>query len=289
MITKTMLIRILVIAITVTAPQVAETQISAPPITNAQCATAVSDLNVGQTNGQWDILGQCGEAGTAAVVAALRAARNNTDSSYLKRLKAVASSIRHPDILLASREIALDNTAGVGARAISLMVLLAQYDKSLSLPFTLSWIKFTTVPMKSACLVYPTEDAPYAQQAAMPTDYLTTIASTADQIEHNGTEPAVLRDLASCVRTSLSHKVPRTVSPNDLTVTYVCGNKFHIANASYDAALVKYRLQTSTQTKDVSIRAGGSADVWTNVTGALVVSIDGTELPPVQNGATACT
>ena len=286
---KTIMIRMLAAVIVVTAPQIAKAQtISAPPITDAQCAAAVSDLNAGQTTGQWDILGQCGEAGTAAVVAALRAARSNTDSSYLKRLKTLASSIRHPDMLLASQEVALDNTAGVGARAISLLILLAQYDNSLVLPFNLSWTKFTTVPMKSACRLYHAEDAQYAQQVAMQSDYLTTVASTADQIAHNGTEPAVLRDLASCVRTSVSNKVPRTVSPTDLTVTYVCGNKFHIANASYNAALVKYRLQTATQTKDVSIAAGGSVDVWTNTAGALIVSIDGTELPPVQNGATAC-
>lgn len=289
MTTKTIMIRMLAAAIAVTAPQIAKAQILGPPITEAQCAAAISELNAGQSAAPWDIVGQCGEAGTAAVAAALRAARSNTDSSYLKRLKTVASSIRHPDILLASREVALDNTAGVGARAISLLILLAQYDNSLDLPFTLSWIEFTTVPMKSACRLYNTEDALYAQQAAMPTDYLTTIASTADQIAHNGTESAVLRDFASCVRTSVSHKVPRTVSPSDLTVTYVCGNKFHIRNSSYNHAMAKYRVENTTLTEDIAIPENGSVDVWTNTPGALIVSIGGTNLSPVANGATACS
>lgn len=102
-----------------------------------------------------------------------------------------------------------------------------------------------------------------AGRAAGPADYLSTVAAAADQISADGQEPGVLRDLATCVRTLLSNRVPQMVSPSALSVAYLCGNTFRVANTSTNPALATYHVENTTETGDIAIPANGPIDVGT--------------------------
>lgn len=274
---------------TVLSSPVSGQRIDGPTITADQCTAAVASLTAGNRTGDWDFIAACGQPGVTAVVNAVAALRDETDSVYLQRLVTVASDLKNPDLLAASQQIATDNSATVPARLTALLIMIGQYDNRLVLPSECSWGQFITLSSGSGCRLTRIEDVEYVQVAAMPTDYVASIANTASQIASNALNPAVIRDFAQYLRAILSIQVPETVAPASIVVSYTCGNKFRVTNNGSIWADGSYQVGSTTEHGAISVPPNGSIDVYTIKTGSLTVSFPGFSTPPTANGGLSCS
>jgi hypothetical protein len=256
------------------------------PISADQCTAAVASLTAGDRTGDWDFIAACGQPGVTAVVNATAALRNETDSVYLQRLVRVASEIRNPDLLAASQQLAMDNSATVPARLTGLLIMIGEYDNTLMLRSECSWGQFIS---GGPCDLTRVTDVEYTQDAAMPSDYVASIANTASQIASNAQNPAVISKFARDLRALLLKQVPETVAPASIVVSYTCGNKFRVTNNGSVWADGRYQVGGTTEHGAISVPPNGSIDVYTIKTGPLTVSFPGFSKPPTANGGLSCS
>jgi hypothetical protein len=272
---------------TVFAAAVSAQVVVGPTISADECTAGVASLTAGERAGEWEFVSACGQPGVAAIAAAVVALRNETDSLYLRKLTTVASSIRHPDVLSASQQIASDNSATVPARLSALLIMAAQYDNALTLPIRCSWDQFIT--SGTGCRLTRVEDAEYVQEGVMPADYVATIANTASQIASNTQNPAVIRDFADYLRAFLSHQIPETVTPASIVVSYICANKFRVTNSGSVPAMGNYQVGGTTERGDIAVPSGGSIEIITVMAGPITLSFPGFSTVPTPNGGSSCT
>lgn len=261
-----------------------------PSPSASDCNAAVASLTAGQRTGNWGFIAACGEAGANAVATAIQNARLETDSTYLKRLWNSAASIRHPAIFSASRNIAADNGATVGARAVGLMILLAQFDNSFTLPWKKSWTELTTIPLSQSCPIRRIDggESDYGYAVLLPPSYLTDLAATTDQVGAESALPLVTRDLARCIRRVVSYKVPIPQHPGPFVVSYICGNKFRVQNAG-DFAQGTYQVQNTSELRDIAIPAQSAVVIFAIQMGSLIVTAPGYTGAPTVNRGVPCS
>ncbi|MFN2602574.1 MAG: hypothetical protein ABR582_07455 [Gemmatimonadaceae bacterium] len=258
----------------------------APPPSADECTAAVASLTAGEHTGDWNRIARCGEPGITAVVNAIAALRNETDSLYLQRLATVASYIKNPDLLGASQQIATDNSATVPARLTALLIMAEQYHNALTLRTDCSWDQFVNGP---GCELTWITDVEYVQVAAMPSDYVASIANTASQVASNTQNPAVIIKFARDLRALLLNEVPETIAPASIVVSYTCGNKFRVTNNGSIWADGSYQVGGTTEHGAISVPSNGSIDVYTIKTGPLTLSFPGFSTPPTANGGLSCS
>lgn len=258
----------------------------APHPTAAECDSAVASLSSGDRTGNWGVVYLCGEPGASAVASAIRTARSDSDSAFLQRLWSAANMIRHPLVLAASREVAVDQAATTPARIVALMVMLAQYNNSFSFPMRRTWTQIVTVPAGQSCFA-PLEGELYGYSMNLPASYLVDIASTAEAVSADVATPPVVRDISRCIRQVLKPKVPDARQPGPFTVTYVCGNTFRIHNAGAYAS-GSYLVENTTESGDLGLPENGSIDVTTVAVGSFVLTAAGYSGDPTPNGGTPC-
>lgn len=252
----------------------------------AQCDTAIANLQAGNRNASWDWIGFCGQPAISPVVQALSSATTETDSTYLRKLWGAASRIRNPDVFSTSLQILSNKSATVPARIMALFVAQSQRDNSVMVGSAMSWTAFVSNPIGTQCPLVSVPHTIYGISEALPTDYVAQLAHITDFISRDNTDNQVLRDWARCVRLRL-WEVPDTIDPSLLQLSYVCGRKFLVTNASDRAVLVTYRMSTG-ETADFAAKAGGATNFHTISTGSVTLFYEGQAIATVENGGTAC-
>jgi hypothetical protein len=252
------------------APLAARAQvIPDPPPTPSECRAIVAAIGPANPDGKgWYRIGECGAKGIAALRGALWSARRNTDSLYLPSLIGTARRVRHARIFEIARKVATAPSTTNDARIMGLLVLLNQYDESLSPPFDESWAKTTSVPGGIACRLLSVTDVFQLQAGALPADSLERIAETTEALMVRNYSAAV-RDLAGCVRDMISEDLPLAVPKSAITLTYLCGNKFRVANSGPFGVTVAYKVVGTDDESDLSLRAGQTLDFYTFYRGTL--------------------
>ncbi|HEX2079170.1 MAG TPA: hypothetical protein VHG08_15705 [Longimicrobium sp.] len=142
-------------------------------------------------------LARCGDTGAVALARALRQAGAIADSLLLGGVVVQASSSRHPQILQAALDLALDRSAPVPARVAGLQVALRQHDGRVALPGSVTQLSATA--MGAFCRYDYLPHAHYASERTLPRGHAAAIAAAMRRIADDPAEPRPLRDLAGCV------------------------------------------------------------------------------------------
>lgn len=263
--------------------------ISGPPPTAAECTAMIGALNPGNPDGEaWHRVGECGASGVSALGSALWAARSSTDTLYLQSLLEAASRVKHPTIFGTSREIVTADSSSNDARVMGLLLLLTQYDPGYSRPLGESWATTMSVPVGSWCRLIHMTDSFQVQEGALPADYLARIASTTEAAMF-GNYSAVVKDLASCIRTTIAHEYPERVPTSAITLTYVCDNKFRVSNAGVFSIDVTYSVNNTTETGDLVVSPGGHTEFDTEMSGLVLLTYMGQVIRERANGGVPCS
>jgi len=258
-----------------------------PPLTSAECQTAAQALAAGsRQTWRWERVAECGASGAAALSAALGAARASTDSVLLSALFRTGSRVRDAALWQASLNLAADRSAAVPARVVGMMVAVAQYEPGL-IPVEPTWTRFVTVPMGTACRFERSEQSGWTSDLGVQSGYLESTAAALDARSVDATESPVIRELAACLRAYLSG-VPQTVDPALITLAYVCGTKYRVANASPFPVTVSYALFHGSERGELPVPPNGAAFIVTNFVYGITLYYQGQAIREAQNGGTTC-
>jgi hypothetical protein len=255
---------------------------------SAECQAGIDSLQAGsRTQGEWFHVSACGSSGMAALAARLASLGSESDTIYLGQILTPMLYIRDTSIFRASRGIANNPSATPGARIVALTVLLNQYAHGADFVSTRGWGYAVTTARGYDCqmrlFVGP---PPYL--GYLPSDYLEQMAATLDSVELRTGDNPVVRDIAACARLAL-RSVPLTVPASAITVTYTCGNRFKATNASTRRANLRYRLQGTTDYRNLSLAGGGEQEFFTLRSGTVEVSQQDTVIATIKNGGTGCS
>lgn len=142
-------------------------------------------------------LARCGDTGAVALARALREAGGIVDPVLMNSLVVQASSSRHPRILQAALDMALDRSAPTPARVAGLQVALRQHAAGIALPGSVE--QLSTTEMGAFCRYDYLSHAHYASERALPPGYREHIEAAMRGIGEDEAESRPLRDLARCV------------------------------------------------------------------------------------------
>ena len=258
-----------------------------PALTAAECQVAAQALGAGsRETWRWERIAECGSNGAAALTAALTAARSTTDSVFLSALFRTASRVRDTGLWQASMNLGADKSAAVPARVVGMLVSAAQYEPGL-IPVESSWARFVTVPIGTACRLERSEQTGWTSDLGIQTDYLQSTAGALSATSVDQTEPAVVRELAGCLRAYLS-EVPQVIDPALITLEYVCGTKYRVSNASPFRITVSYALFHGPERGELTVPPNGSAFIVTNYVYGISLFYQGQAVREAQYAGTAC-
>lgn len=104
-----------------------------------------------------------------------------------------------------------------------------------------------------------------------------------------GSYPAVVKDLASCIRTMIADEYPERVPTSAITLTYVCGDKFRVNNAGAFWVDVTYSVNNATETGDLVVSPGGHTEFVTETSGLVLLTYMGQVIRERANGGVPCS
>jgi len=268
---------------------VAAGRASAQDITPAECQAQIAALNSGTRDMRgWERIGECASTAGPALASRLRAARMETDSLYLMSLLTAATQMQEPNVWQAGVDLADDAGATVSARVVGLLVQLGQYSDVLS-PFgRRSWQTLVSVPWSGLCGFDVTDQARYRSKVALPSYAYPASASHLDALAANASTPAVVRNLARCVREAMARAVPETVDPSLIFLEYVCGTKYRVRNNATKWVDVSYQVYHVSERGDLTVGPGRELVFWTHAPYAVALYYNGQLIRDAQNGQTPC-
>lgn len=206
------------------------------PPTLGECETWMAQLAAGDTAAMsaltYGYIPGCAAA-PYALASAVRAARPSQDTTFLRALAGDAGDVRDVNLFAAALEVAGDRSASNASRVMSLLVVVAHMGLSQD-PLVLNRSQLFTqaLPASGPCGFELPGDGGPAIDNALPEDAELLAAQVMDGIRYNTAEPALLRNLARCARTTVSFDIPPQVDPTKLQLSYQCGNRFWIRNQS---------------------------------------------------------
>ncbi|HEX8673696.1 MAG TPA: hypothetical protein VF710_17505 [Longimicrobium sp.] len=266
------------------------------PPTAAECQAWVSGLSQGGSAAleavTYGRITGCPQAAPAALASAVRGARASRDTAYLGRLAGVAGQVRDPAVFAAALEVAGDGRASSAGRVLGLLVTVSSLGSSQDVPGYSRPLLFTqTLPATGLCGLAlegggAVIDNPLASDAARQA------ARVVDAILYSTGEPAVVQNLARCVRSAFASEIPPQVDVSKIRVDYVCGNTVRVQN--HTGAEITLTITTTpavgdSETEDHPIPGKGG---WTSLevptAGPIRVTYDGTLIATLANTGRGC-
>jgi hypothetical protein len=122
----------------------------------------------------------------------------------------------------------------------------------------------------------------------LPPNFPQQAAATLDSVALRPGENAVIRDIAACARLGI-RSVPLTVPASSIAVTYTCGTRFNVTNSSLRGAMLRYRLQGTTDEWGLSVPAGGSKMIIATKSGTIEILQGADVVATSKNGRTGCS
>jgi hypothetical protein len=262
---------------------------SASAQTAQECQAGIDSLAAGARNPRyWSYIGGCGNAGMAAIATRLSGSAGETDTLYLDALMATASDVRDSAVFRAARTLVANGGATVASRLAGLNVLASQRTPGMDFILTIGWAASLATPRGNDCHLGGGTYI-YGHETALPSDYLGQMAATLDTVSYlRPSENAIVRDAATCVRLLIRNQVPLTVPASAITLTYVCGTTFTASNSSNRVASLQFRLKDTTDTRALTIPAGGSRSFFTPRSGVVEVLQNNVVIASAKNSGKAC-
>jgi hypothetical protein len=262
-------------------------RVTGAPPTEAACTAAAQALEAGQRSG-WEILPAC-TGGGLALGSALRGARLETDSLYLARIFGASSSVRNSAVHDAAIALVADQAASPQARVVGALVGLTQFEGNFTVTFRRTWNSVLTEAAGAKCPVTARNvDEPYLTAAALPSDYLARFGTALEAAYRSATAPAVVRDVARCVRELIADSLPIRVADSALNLTYICGNRFRVRNSGLEAASVRYDVYQTPDSGALFVNAGQDVFFTTESSGTTRLFYFDRLIRTKANGNTVC-
>ena len=281
----------LMLSFLLAAPALGRAQLvpAGAPITDAECVAASNALASGARDGAgWGRLPECGRLGANSIARALRAARLETDTIYLRNLQSAVLGSRDTSVFKAGLALSKDVSATIDARVLGFLTLLAQHDNGLTFSLRLSWADLVGVPRGIDCGLVAITESLYLWNGPLPGGYLDDMVEATEAAMYNAGTPQVARDIAGCARNAILEEAPEVVSVTKIGLGYVCGNTFRVTNSSPKWIDVTYRVDATTETGDMSVAPNGARDFFTHATGRVLLFYRGTQIRQRANGGTEC-
>jgi hypothetical protein len=114
------------------------------------------------------------------------------------------------------------------------------------------------------------------------------IASTIDRVRRDGTEPALLRHLARCIRPAISDDILPALQPTRWRFAYLCGTTFRLWNADDEALPFEATSEGMTDTIRVMVEPHRRRDLRMDTAGAASLFYDGALVTTVPNDDRPC-
>ena len=259
-----------------------------PPVSPADCLYAAQSLGQGSLEiWRWARISECGPTGASALASAIAGAHAQSDVNFLRTLLLTGNRVRDAGVSQASVALAADRSGSIAARMVGMLVAVAQRDAGTTLDMP-SWTQATTVPMGDACRVTrPRDDSQWLTDLGAQAGSVETTAATLSRISVDATEPAVLRDLARCLR-GLWSDVPQVIDPALITFDYVCGTKYRIENGNPHPVVLEFRLSHGPESGEITVPANGQALLNTHHDHGLEIFYGGGKVGGALNGGTPC-
>ncbi len=277
-----------VIAVQLVAPRLAAAQL---PGTPEACDSAVTALQEGRRSGwAWSAVTLCDAPGAAAVAGAITAALTETDSVVLGWMMGASSQMRDAGIFNAAVGVASDQAASQPARVASLLAVLGQHNNDLGFQMNISWAALVSAPRDPSCggltaYIHPG----YDYEGSLPVDYVSQAVQLFEALWDDPSESLVIRRLAECFRViGINDAAPLVVDPDQLTLTYACGNKFAVENSGRYSALVTYRVVGAQDEGHLSVRPGIKRFFTTEEVGVVELLYEGEVVETHSNGGVPC-
>jgi hypothetical protein len=252
-----------------------------------RCQERADSLGAGARDGlHWRYIDNCGANGAAALASRLATLTSETDTIYLGELLPVLTSVRAPALFEAARALANNTSATTAARVVGLATLIAQYTLAKDFISDKGWAATLNTPRGRNCLLGYAGGTPVFQ-TSLPSGYQAAMAATLDSIELRPGENAVVRDLAGCVR-RLIDEIPVNPPASALTMSYVCGTRFSVTNASVRPAELTYTVSSDTAEYDLYVKPANSATFFTLRSGTVSLSLNGTVILTARNAGKGC-
>ncbi len=260
-----------------------------PPLTQAECQTAATDLSNRAVGWKWERIATCGAFGAQALANALTGARLVTDEAFLKDLYRTATGVRDAGLLQTAMQLAEDNAAGTPARVTALLIALSQYQRFLR-PSGLTFSQLVSTPIDASCMIKaPAGIINYGSDLGVTLADRQAASDRAAALGANPSANAVVRALARCVSTFVAFDAPPQVDPQLLTVEHVCGTKYRVRNSGRRLVDVAYRMFNGVERGELTVPAGGEAFIITHCVCGFDFIYQGQVIRQVQIGSTTCT
>jgi hypothetical protein len=261
---------------------------NSPPLTQAECQTAATDLSTRAPGWKWERIATCGAFGAQSLASALAGARLVTDSAFLTDLYRSASGVRDAGLLQTTMQVAEDNTAGTPARVTALLIALSQYQRFLR-PFGLTFTQLVNTPLDASCMIKaPTGQINYDSDLGVTLADRQAASNRAAALAVSPSANAVVRAFARCVSRYVSFDAPPPVDPQLIAVEYVCGTKFRVRNNSTRLVDVAYQMFHGVERGELSVPARGEAFIITHCVCGFDFLYQGQVIRQVFIGTTVC-
>jgi hypothetical protein len=263
---------------------------AADTLTTIECQAAADSLQAASRNTMsWQVLIGCPSHAATAAGSAILAARIETDTTFLSALTTLATSIKAPVVLSSALTLSADKSASLQARIVAVEILLAQYENGIQLRrIGQSWTDIATVPRVSSCRMGGGSGQSYAIELPMPSTYPQQIAAQTEALRDDGSETAVLRGLARCVRTVLLPEVPEAIDSGAITLQYVCRTRFTVHNGNAKPVDLTFEVEGTDETGVISAPANGDLSFITVGVGATRLIFRNQVIRSVANTNLSC-
>ena len=222
--------------------------------TPAECgrgARALTDRS--SEDWEWQLLSDCGSAGSRVMAKALRAARSETDLTYLQRLYDAMGGGWNPAVFSAALALMRDEGASAEARSTAVLIAVAPVDNALALPLNLSP---ADALRSSQCRLLPISDA--GPPAPIPPVAVARFGRALYDLRGDPGTPPLLQAFVACVRPLMMDAIADAVPTALLRLSYLCENDYRVDNGSTEGVQVSLLV----------IGAGDTADLWVPPRGA---------------------
>jgi len=111
------------------------------------------------------------------------------------------------------------------------------------------------------------------------------VATLLDRIRNDPSEPLLLRKLANCLRPVVADSIPLQVDLSNLTLSNVCGTRFMVHNGTTNRLSFQLEVIGSTETFQLTAKAGEDLSVTADDTGSIRLIYDGQPIRQAANGS----
>jgi hypothetical protein len=269
----------------------AAAQIMQPhPLPDSVCGPLVArERDVGRPTAASDSLQYCGAPGFALIADLIIRSAADTDSYSLNRVRG-ASLIQDAGVLAAAVSLAVDRSATVASRINGFRIVVRQ------LRGPESWWDIAghrqpeqlTDSLASCAVVHVEGVVGIANATPIPADADRTIASASERVARDPSEPAVVRNVARCLRNSLGPHMLPAIDARQVRLEAVCGKTMRVHSDVPIHLTLEWRVRGTPEHGYIAGNTGGNTHFVTGHGGLVDLIYDGRVVDSARTSGAPC-